>query len=53
MFARNRKSPELREEALKSRCLRDYRAVTPMNGAPLFVRRDLVDAYLANEPSPR
>jgi hypothetical protein len=48
IFAPNATYPELRQEVLSSRCLRRYRAVTPMNASPLYIRNDLVDQYLAN-----
>jgi hypothetical protein len=34
--------PALRAEILSSRCIEDYRGVTPMEGSPLYLRKDLV-----------
>jgi hypothetical protein len=48
IFVPNDSYPELRQEVLSSPCLEGYRAVTPMNGSPLYIRGDLVDEYLAN-----
>jgi len=48
IFVPNSTYPELREEVLSSPCLERYRAVTPMNGSPLYIREDRAEAYLAN-----
>jgi hypothetical protein len=48
IFAPNGTYPELREQVLSSECLRNYQAVTPMNGSPLFIRNDRVEEYLAD-----
>lgn len=48
IFVPNHTYPELREEVLTSACIEGYVAVTPMNGSPLFVRRDLAGVYRAN-----
>jgi hypothetical protein len=48
IFVPNFTYPELRQEVLSSSCLEQYQAVTPMIPTPLFIRKDLVDDYLAN-----
>ena len=37
--------PELRREILASRCIEDYRPVTPMDGSPLYIRIDRLARY--------
>jgi hypothetical protein len=48
VFVPNATYPELRQEVLSSHCLEGYRAVTPMNPSPLFIRQDRVEDYLSN-----
>ncbi len=46
IFVPNHTYPELRDEVLKSECLRGYRAVDAREDSPLRVREDWVKAYV-------
>ncbi len=45
IYAPNATYPRYREEVLSSECMKNYTAVTPMDGSPLFVRNDLLERF--------
>jgi len=45
IYAPNKTYPAYRDEVLSSECLKNYTAVTPLDGSPLFIRNDLLERF--------